>query len=161
MLPKSYLQKFAAAVVKRCGICQATVEQVLPAVFDEIRYQLIEGHYPCVPIESFGTFAVVDIPERQYHNTYKGADEIKILPATRRLKFAMTRNFKRELQEGRFDPSRRSFSRHPKDPAIRRRKNMKYQPMRHGISKGQTTPVKTEKIAENEDSAHSQKQTGK
>ena len=70
MLPKEYLTRLSAAVVKRSGICQATVEQVLPALFDEIRYQLIEGRYHCVPIESFGTFGIVEIPERQYHYTY-------------------------------------------------------------------------------------------
>ena len=67
MLPKKFLETFAADVTKRCGICQATVEQVLPAVFDEIRYRIINERYPCVPIDSFGTFAVINKPERRYH----------------------------------------------------------------------------------------------
>ena len=144
MLPKQFLQRFASAVVKRSGICQATVEQVLPAVFDEIRYRLVEGEYPCVPIDSFGTFAVIDVPERQFHYTYKGADEWRTLPPQKRLKFVMTRNLKRELQEGRFDPTRRSFSRHPDDPIIRRRQQMAYHPNKHGVFKGTTFRVQSE-----------------
>jgi len=142
MQPREYLQKFAAAVVKRSGICLATVEQVLPAVFDEIRYQLCEGNYKCVPIDSFGTFGVVEIPERQYHYTYKGADEMRTLPLQKRLKFYPTRNLRQEMEAGQFDPSRRSFKRHPDDPIIRKRKNMKYQPMKKGVYKGATQKVK-------------------
>ena len=141
MQPKEYLQRLAAAVTKRSGINQATVERVLPAVFDEIRYQLIEGKYPCVPIESFGTFGVVTLPKRKHHYTYKGADEWRELPETKKLKFYMTRNFRRELEAGEFDSTRQSFRRHPKDPAIRKRKNMKYQPNRHGVFKGATIKV--------------------
>ncbi len=140
MEPKEYLHRFAAAVTKRSGICQATVEQVLPAVFDEIRYQLIEGKYPCVPIESFGTFGVIDVPEREYHYTYK-CDKVVHLSAKKRLKFYMTRNFRQELERGEFDPSRRSFSRHPKDPVIRKRANMRYQPMKNGMHRGVTKAV--------------------
>ncbi len=126
MNPKQYLDKFAAAVVKRSGISRATVEAVLPHVFDEIRYQLCEGQYPCVPIESFGTFAIIDVPERQRHYTYKGVDEIRTLPPKKQLKFAPTRNLKRELNDRKFDPTRHSFSRHPDDPPIRKRKHMAY-----------------------------------
>lgn len=127
MIPKAYLRHFAAAVVKRSGIARPTVEAVLPAVFDEIRYQLTEGKL-CVPIEGFGTFAVVDIPERQRHYTYKGADEIRTLPPKKKLKFAPTRNLRREIDAGQFDPSRKSFSRHPNDPPVRARSNMAYNP---------------------------------
>lgn len=122
MLPKQYLQKFAAAVVRRSGVCQATVEAVLPAVFDEIRCQLSEGKRSCVAIDSFGVFYVMDVPERQRRYTYKGKDELRTYPPDRRLKFRPAKNMKRELQQGRFDPSRRSFSRHPKDPILRKRK---------------------------------------
>lgn len=125
VIPKEYLQRFAAAVVKRSGIARPTVEAVLPHIFDEIRYQLTEGCL-CVPIESFGTFAVVDIPERQRHYTYKGADEIRTLPPKKRLKFAATRNLQREINNQAFDPSRSSFRRHPDDPPIRKRKSMQY-----------------------------------
>lgn len=126
MLPKEFLQRLAADVSKRSGICQATVEQVLPALFDEIRYRLVQGKYPCIPIDSFGTFAVIDVPEREYHYTYNGADEWRTLPATKRLKFNAAYNLKRELDQGEFDPTRRSFRRHPQDPILRRRKQMKY-----------------------------------
>ena len=125
MRPHEYKTHFIAAVVKRSGICRATVEQVLPAVFDEIRHQLSEGAM-CVPIESFGTFAVVDIPERRRRYTYKGADEMRTLPPTQRLKFAPTRNMRREIQEHRFDSTRQSFTRHPSDPPIRTRKALRY-----------------------------------
>ena len=127
MLPKTYLSKFAANVVKRSGVCKATVEAVLPAIFDEIRYQLTEGTL-CVPVEGFGTFAVVDIPERQRRYTYGGKNEIRTLPPKKRLKFAPTRNLSREVAAGKFDPSRKSFSRHPKDPPIRKRCNLRYNP---------------------------------
>lgn len=125
MQPGYYQRRFVAAVVKRSGICRSTVEQVLPAVFDEIRCQLSEGAR-CVPIESFGTFAVIDVPERERRYTYKGADEIRHYDPTQRLKFRPTRNMRREIEEGRFDPSRRSFQRHPSDPPIRTRKNLAY-----------------------------------
>lgn len=125
MLPKTYLQKFAAAVVKRSGIARPTVEALLPHVFDEIRYILTEGNQ-CVPIEGFGTFAVVNIPERQRRYTYKGKNEIRTLAPKKKLKFAPTKNMKREVDAGRFDPTRRSFSRHPDDPKIRKRANMRY-----------------------------------
>lgn len=125
MTPGEYLQKLAAAVVKRSGIARSTVEQVLPALFDEIRYQLTEGTL-CVPVESFGTFAVVDIPERQRLYTYHGANELRTLPPTKRIKFAPTRNLTREVQNCQFDPSRTSFKRHPNDPMLRKRKDLKY-----------------------------------
>lgn len=133
MRPHDYRKHFIAAVVKRSGVCRATVEQVLPAVFDEIRHQLAEGSL-CVPVESFGTFAVIDIPERQYHYTYGGRDEIRTVPACKRLKFAPTRNMRREVvEQQRFDPTRRSFVHNPKDPPIRKRKGLKYQPNQKGI----------------------------
>lgn len=127
-----YKKNFISAVVKRSGICRATVEQVLPAVFDELRYQLTEGSQ-CVPIESFGTFAVVDIPERTRRYTYKDKDEIRTLPPKRRLKFAPTKNMSREIESCRFDPSRRSFTHHPADPHLRTRNSLRYQPMRGEI----------------------------
>lgn len=125
MRPGNYKEHFIAAVVRRSGICRATVEQVLPAVFDEIRYQLTEG-CGCVPVESFGTFAVIDIPERQRHYTYKGLDEMRTLPPTQRLKFAPTRNLTREIQAHQFDPTRRSFTHDPHDPPLRKKKELKY-----------------------------------
>ena len=136
MLPQQNLKKFAAAVVKRSGICRATVEQVLPAVFDEIRYQLCEAKRPCVPIDSFGTFAVIDVPERTRRYTYKDKDELRTYPAEKRLKFRPTKSMKRELQQGQFDPTRRSFTRHPKDPIIRKRSQMHYQGGREPIHIG-------------------------
>ena len=133
MQPYKYFKKFAAEVTKRCGICQATVEQVLPAVFDEIRYQLCECQYPCVPIECFGTFTVVDIPERKRHYTYK-CDEIRTLPPTKRIKFRPTRNLRREATELRaFDSSRRSFCHHPQDPPIALRNKLLYQPKKQPL----------------------------
>jgi len=125
MLPNQYLKTFISAVVERSGICRPTVEAVLPAVFDEIRYQLTEGTL-CVPIESFGTFAVVEIPERQRHYTYGGVDEMRTLPAKLKIKFSPSRNFKREVDDEQFDSSRKSFRRHPDDPAIRMRSQMLY-----------------------------------
>lgn len=138
MLPSVYFQRMVAAVVKESGICKATVEQVLPVVFDVIRRELVEGQYHCVPIESFGTFALVDIPERQHLYTYKGANELRTLPPTKRLKFAPTRNLRCEVEQGRFDASRQSFRRYPGDPAIRKRKHMDYHPCKNGIHKGTT-----------------------
>ena len=139
MQPKKFFTRFAADVVKRSGICQATVEAVLPHVFDEIRSRLAEGRYPCVPIESFGTFGVVDIPAREYHNTYKGQNRLVQLPPRKRFKFYPTRNLTREIEAGQFDPSRRSFVHHSDDPTIRKREKMKYQPLKTKVFKGQTT----------------------
>ena len=126
----------------RYGSTQATVEAVLPHVFDEIRYRLVEGKYPCVPIDSFGTFAVINVPERKHHYTYKGADEWRTLPPQKRLKFNPAYNLKRELQAGKFDETRKSFKHHPQDPVIRKRKDMKYRPCKNGVFKGATTYLK-------------------
>ena len=125
MQPKKYLQKIAADVSKRCGICRATVEVVLPAFLDEIRYQLTEGKWPCVPIESFGTFATTEKPEREYKK--RGVDEWKTLPPKKQLKFSPTRNMRREIESGHYDDTRHAFSRHPDDPPIRKRFQMRYQ----------------------------------
>lgn len=128
MTPKKYFQKFVAAVVERSGICRPTVEAVLPAVFDQIRYELSEGTL-CVPVEGFGTFAVIDIPERERKYSYKrDVPEIRKLPRKKQLKFAPTRNLRRDVENGRFDPTRKSFSRHPKDPPARGRSHLKYNP---------------------------------
>lgn len=129
MLPKTYLKKIAANISKRSGICKATVEAVLPAVFDEIRYQLTEGTL-CVPIESFGTFAVINRPEHEFLYNYKGANEVRVVPARMQLKFNPTNNMKREVEAQRFDSTRRSFSRHPDDRPIRKRKDMRYRPVK-------------------------------
>jgi len=125
MQPKQYLQRLAADVVKRSGIARPTVEALLPHVFDEIRYQLTEGNR-CVPIEGFGTFAVIDMPERRRRYTYKGKNEIRVIPPMKKLKFAPTKNMKREIDAGRYDPTRKSFSHHPQDPKIRKRCDMQY-----------------------------------
>lgn len=132
MHPRDYKQFFISAVVKRSGISRATVEQVLPAVFDEIRFQLSEG-VRCVPIESFGTFAVVDIPERQYRYTYGGRDEIRTIAPTIRIKFAPTKNLRREVNASSFDPTRRSFVHHPAEPPVRRLKALKYKKRQKGF----------------------------
>lgn len=128
MKPDKYFQMFAAAIVKRSGIARPTVEAVLPHVFDEIRYILTEGNR-CVPIESFGTFAVIERPEHKY--TYRRNDIHKVhtVPAKRVIRFAPTRNMRREVEERRLDPTRRSFTRHPQDPIIRQRHDMHYKPV--------------------------------
>ena len=127
MIPSAFLKKFAADVVKRSGLSRPTVEAILPHVFDEIRYRLCEAKIPCIPIEGFGTFAVIDKPEHQYLYNYKGANEVRTVPAQKVIKFAPTANLRREVKAGRFDPERRSFWRHPADKPIRRRQHMQYQ----------------------------------
>lgn len=141
MLPNVYLQRLVAAVVRESGICRATCEQVIPVVFDVIRRELVEGQWQCVPIESFGTFAVVDIPEREYHATYK-VNKVVHLPARKKLKFAPTRNMTREIEAGVFDPTRKSFKHNPHDPILRKKSQMQYQPNKHGVFKGATRPVR-------------------
>lgn len=125
MQPHKYFQKFAAAVVKRSGICQATVEAVLPAVFDEIRYQLTEGSL-CVPVECFGTFAVKDVPEHEYLYNRNNANRICTVPAKKQIKFAPARNLTDEMNAGKFDAMRRSFVRMPGAPMLRKRSDMRY-----------------------------------
>jgi nucleoid DNA-binding protein len=126
MLPKSYLKKIAANVSKRCAIALPTVLQVLPAFIDEVRYQLAEGSYPCVPIESFGTFAVINRPEHEYLYNYKGANQVHVIPARRQLKFKPAASFQREIETAQYDPTRKSFSRHPDDKPIKKRNDMRY-----------------------------------
>jgi nucleoid DNA-binding protein len=127
MLPSLYFKKFVADIVKRSGISRPTVEAVLPAVFDEIRYRLCEGKTPSIQIESFGTIAVTDKPAHQYHSNYKGVQKVCDVPAHKVIKFSPARNLKREIEAGCFDPTRRSFVHHPADPVLRKRQNMKYQ----------------------------------
>ena len=142
MFPQQYLKKIAAAVSKRSGICQATVEQVLPAFIDEVRFQLSEGRLS-VPIESFGTFAMIEIPEREHQYTYKGVTSTKHLPPKKKIKFAPAKSFRREIETGHYDNSRKSFSRHPKDPVLRNRAQMAYRPERRDqINKGATRFIK-------------------
>lgn len=130
MYPKTYLNKFAAAVVKRSDICKATVEVLLPHVFDEIRYQLTEGSL-CVPIDGFGTFHVKDIPEHEFYYNYKGADQIRTVPAKKQIKFAPTRNLTDEVNRGRYDDARTSFVRMPGDPMLRKRHDLRYKPAKN------------------------------
>lgn len=125
MLPQKYFQKFAAAVVKRSGVCKATVEAVLPHVFDEIRYQLTEGSL-CVPIEGFGTFAIKDVPEHEFLYHRGDVRKIHTVPAKKVIKFAPTRNLTNEVKAGRFDDARRSFVRMPGDPLLRKRHDLRY-----------------------------------
>ena len=125
MQPHKYFQKFAAAIVKRSGICKATVEAVLPAVFDEMRDQLTEGTQ-CIPIEGFGTFAVIDRPEHEFLYHRGDIQEIKTVPAQKKIKFAPTRNLTNEVNRGQYDDARRSFVHMPGDPLLRKRKDMRY-----------------------------------
>ena len=142
MFPQQYLKKIASAVSKRSGICQPTVEQVLPAFIDEVRFQLSEGKLS-VPIESFGTFAMIEIPEREHQYTYKGVTTMKHLPPKKKIKFSPARSFRREIESGHFDPTRHSFSRHPADPILRNRAQMAYRPERKNqINKGPTKFLK-------------------
>lgn len=141
MTPKENCKRFVSAVSKRSGICKATVEQVLPAIFDEIRYQLVEGKIPHVPIDSFGTFAIKEMPRRQYHDTRGGKDKLRILEPKKIIKFAPAHNLAKEVERGVFDPTRKAFTRHPDDPIIRRRKDFKYKPLTGEIPKGQVTVI--------------------
>lgn len=128
---------FIAAVVRRSGICRATCEQVVPAVLDEIRFQLVEGKQ-YVAIESFGTFAIKELPLRQHLYTYKGKTELRTLQPKKVIKFAPTRNMRNEVQAGQYDPERRSFVHHPKDPLIRKRSALRYNPNQPAIHRGVT-----------------------
>ena len=119
-----YYKNFVKAVSKRTGLTCATLEVAIPAVFDELRWILCESDNPCLPIESFGTFAIIDIPERDRQYTYKGKSELRHLPAKQKLKFSPTRNMRREIEERHFDESRQAFVRHPDDPPIRKRGEM-------------------------------------
>lgn len=130
MNPKKYLKQFAANVVQRSGIARPTVEAVLPHVFDEIRYQLTEGTL-CVPIDGFGTFSVIDRPEHEFLYHRGDVKEIKTVVAKKQLKFKPTKNLKREVDAGRYDPTRRAFSRHPDDPVIAVRRDMRYRPAKN------------------------------
>lgn len=125
MAPYDYKKHFIAAVVKRSGICRASVEQVLPAVFDEIRYQLSEGAR-CVAIESFGTFAIQVLPERTRTALVDGRRVAKKLPPKEKLKFGAARCLRNDVEAHCFDPTRRAFTHHPKDPKLRLRGDFKY-----------------------------------
>ena len=121
-MSQNSLTKMARLISKRSGICLPTVEVVLQAAFDEWRWQLTEGP-GMVLVESFGSIAVKEIPSRSYHycRPEKGIDGIVQLPGKRVLKFKPTRNLSREVEQQQFDPSRKSFFRHPDDPKPRSR----------------------------------------
>ena len=142
-IQNTYLKRLVAAVVQESGICTPTVEVVLPAVFDVIRRELCECPHHCVMIESFGTFAMEEIPEREHLYTYKGVTTLKHLPATKRLKFSAAKNLRREVDAGVFDPSRKSFKHHPGDPVLRNRAQMAYRADRKDqLNKGATRFIK-------------------
>lgn len=141
--PAKRKRDFIAEVVRRSGICRATCEQVVPAVIDEIRYQLTEGKL-FVAIESFGTFAIKEYPLRQHLYTYKGKTELRTLQPKKVIKFAPTRNFRQEVQAGQYDPERRAFVHNPKDPRIRFRSSVKYHPNSGEMHRGVTKFLKPE-----------------
>lgn len=118
-----HFRRLVAAVVRESGVCRPTVEQVLPALFDVIRRELTEGEKQCVQIESFGTLVVKELRARSYHyrRPEKDIDHWVEKPARRILKFMPTRNMRREVEQGRFDPTRRSFFHHHDDPHMRGR----------------------------------------
>ena len=130
-----FLQKLAAAVVQRSGISRPTVEVVLPAVFDEIRRILTEGN-GCVPIEGFGTLYVKEVPEHEYLYNRNNANRICTVPAKKQIKFAPARNLTDEMNAGKFDAMRRSFTRMPGDPLLRKRSDLRYRPENYDRSKG-------------------------
>lgn len=142
---KIHFRRMVMAIVRESGICRQTVEQVLPVVFDVIRRELVEGEKQWVAIESFGTFAIKEVPEREHLYTYNGKSEMRHLPAKRVLKFSPTKNFKNEVDRRQYDPTRKSFTRHPDDPSIRVRAKFKYKKWNGEISKGKSTffPQKT------------------
>ena len=104
----------------------------------------MEGEKQWVAIESFGTFAIKEVPEREHLYTYKGKSEMRHLPAKRVLKFSPTKNFKNEVELRQYDPIRKSFTRHPDDPPIRIRirAKFKYKKRNGDISKGKSTYFK-------------------
>ena len=121
-----HLHRLASAIVKESGISKKTVEYLLPIAFDVIRRELTESQSRCVIIESFGTFCVKEIPARKYHYVRKshGIDEWIDRPVKKILKFAPSRNMRREIDAEKFDPSRNSFYHHPDDPQMRSRRDI-------------------------------------
>lgn len=139
---KIHFRRMVMAIVRESGICRQTVEQVLPVAFDIIRRELVEGEKQWVAIESFGTFAIKEVPEREHLYTYKGKSEMRHLPAKRVLKFSPTKNFNNEVNYRKFDSTRKSFTHHPDDPPIRVRAKFKYKKQNGEISKGKSTYFK-------------------
>lgn len=134
MEPKKYLYQLAQAVSKRSGISINTCQVVLPALFDELRYMLCEGRYRVVTIESFGTLAVRELPQRHYTRRYSnGITQVVDLPPKLVVKFTPTRNLRNEVQASRFDPTRQSFSVHPDDHPIRTRKRIDSKPRKKKV----------------------------
>ena len=134
MEPKKYLYQLALAVSKRSGISINTCQVVLPALFDELRYMLCEGRYRVVTIESFGTLAVRELPQRHYTRRYSnGITQVVDLPPKLVVKFAPTRNLRNEVQASRFDSTRQSFVVHPDDHPIRTRKCIEAKPRKKRV----------------------------
>lgn len=129
----------ARRVSKRSGICVPTTEVVLQALIDEWREVLCEGD-GTVLICSFGTFTIKEVPARSYHYNRPdmGIDEIRQLPPKRQVKFIPTRNFAREVQNEKVDPTRKSFYRHPDDPGMRYRCSVRYKQNDLPVFKGRT-----------------------
>ena len=125
-----FYQKFAADIVRRSGISRPTVEALLPHVFDEIRYILTEGNGD-IAIEGFGTFYVKDVPEHEYLYNRNNANRICTVPAKKQIKFAPARNLTDEMNAGKFDTNRHSFTRMPGDPLLRHRSDMRYKKVKN------------------------------
>ena len=123
MSPKTYLHKLAQAVSRRSGISVNTCLVLLPALFDEIRQTLCEGHYRCVTVENFGSFVVRQRPARHYRRLKKdGTSHLVELPPRLIVKFLPTRNLKQEVENSKFDPTRESFTVSPGERGIHVRK---------------------------------------
>ena len=123
MEPKKYLYQLAQAVSKRSGISINTCQVVLPALFDELRYMLCEGRYRVFTIESFGTLAVRELPQRHYTRRYaNGITQVVDLPPKLVVKFTPTRNL-----------TRQSFVVHPDDHPIRTRKRIEAKPRKKRV----------------------------
>lgn len=135
-MSQNSLTRMARKISKRSGIALPTVEEVLKAAFDEWRQELTEGS-GIVVVESFGTMSVKEVPARSYHyyRPEKGIDRMVPLPAKRTLKFTPTRNMRRELEQRRFDPTRKSFFRHPDDPRNRYSSQSKYKKLTKPVPK--------------------------
>lgn len=115
-------QHFVEAVMEQSGVDRATIEHVVPVVFDVIRQQLCQGER--VRIANFGVFFPLKLKERTVINNTGHTPRTHVLPAEWRPRFRPADTFTAELRARLYDADRTSFHRtgEPNLPHLRGRK---------------------------------------
>ena len=87
--------ELVALLANETELTKKDVERVLQALEYIIESKLINGNEDYIPLGGLGKFVIVDVPERKVRNPQTG--EEKIAPAHKKLKFKVSRKYKKIL----------------------------------------------------------------